>query len=224
MEDIPESQISTRVDQMVDDYLAERAAGTPSSVGSHLNYANPNYSSPNNLGWINALDGPVLGRGDAVHHHGTVPELDRYRPDDFAVALPGAAAAETALADQTPVSGSIDGRAAAAANGLHVKSEAVQISRLDAEMEPAIRAVAQAAQRLGLPTPVITSGNDSRHMNGSLHYSDQALDFRGNNISAAQGQAFQDEVRAILGERYDVEFETFANTSNNHLHVEFDPD
>ncbi|MAP45535.1 MAG: hypothetical protein CMN62_09805 [Sphingobium sp.] len=224
VEDIPESQISTRVDQMVDDYLAERAAGAPSSVGSHLNYANPNYSSPNNLGWINALDGPVLGRGDAVHHHGTVPELDRYRPDDFAVALPGAAAAETAPADQTPVSGSIDGRAAAAANGVHVKSEAVQISRLDAEMEPAIRAVAQAAQRLGLPTPVITSGNDSRHMNGSLHYSDQALDFRGNNISAAQGQAFQDEVRAILGERYDVEFETFANTSNNHLHVEFDPD
>ena len=132
--------------------------------------------------------------------------------------------ADTAPAAETPAGGPIDGRAVAADNGVQVKSEAVQISRLDAEMEPAIRAVAQAAQRLGLPTPVITSGNDSRHMNGSLHYSDQALDFRGNNISAAQGQAFQDEVRAILGERYDVEFETFANSSNNHLHVELDPD
>jgi hypothetical protein len=37
-------------------------------------------------------------------------------------------------------------------------------------MQPAIVAVARAAERLGLPTPVITSGNDSNHSARSLHY------------------------------------------------------
>lgn len=221
VEDIPESRISDRVDRLVDSYLAERAGGRASSIGSHLNYANPNYSSANNLGWINALDGPVLGRGDAIHRHGTVPELQRHRPGDFAVALPGA---PTPAENPAPQGGRIDGNAVAAANGVEIKNGNVRIGNLDASMDPAIRAVAEAARNLGLPTPVITSGNDSRHSTGSLHYSDRALDFRGNNISVAQGQAFQNEVRRILGGQYDVVFETFTNRSNNHLHVEFDPD
>jgi len=112
----------------------------------------------------------------------------------------------------------------AAEAGVQMKSDGVHIGRLDAAMSSAIRAVAQAAEKLGLPTPVITSGNDSRHSTASLHYADRALDFRGNNITIEQGRAFQAEVRGILGARYDVVFETFANRSNNHLHVEFDPD
>ncbi len=220
VEDIPASRISSRVDQLVDAYLAERAAGRPSSIGSHLNYANPNYSDQRNLGWIMRLDGPVLGRGDAIHRHGTVPELQRYRPGAFAIALPGASPTADGRA---PASAPIDGNAVAARNGVQVKGPSVRISRLDASMEPVISAVAQAARRLNLPVPVITSGNDSRHMNGSLHYADRALDFRGNNISIAQGQALAAEVRRILGGGYDVAFETFANSSNNHLHVEHDP-
>ncbi|MCH4894797.1 LysM peptidoglycan-binding domain-containing protein [Sphingomonas sp. SFZ2018-12] len=220
VDDIPASRISARVDQLVDSYLAERAAGRASSIGSHLNYANPNYSSANNLGWIMALDGPVLGRGDAIHRHGTVPELQRYRPGDYVVALPGAA--EPSPLRKPP--GAFDGRRLAAEAGVAIKEPGVRIDRLASEMAPAIRAVAQAAERLGLPTPVITSGNDSRHGTASLHYSNEALDFRGNNISVAQGHALRDEVQRILGDRYDVLFETFANASNNHLHVEFDPD
>jgi hypothetical protein len=61
-------------------------------------------------------------------------------------------------------------------------------------------------------------------MNGSLHYSDRALDFRGNNITDAQGRQLEAEVRAILGNRYDVHFEIFPDRpSNDHLHVEYDP-
>jgi len=86
--DLPMARVSARVDQLVDSYLAARAAGQPSSIGSHLNYANPNYSSHSNLGWIMALDGPVLGRGDAIHRHGTTPDLERYRPGAFVVGLP----------------------------------------------------------------------------------------------------------------------------------------
>lgn len=88
VDDLPASRISARVDRLVDTYLAERAAGTPSSIGDHLNYANPNFSDRVNLGWIMALDGPVLGRGNAIHRHGTTPDLQAARPGDFAVRLP----------------------------------------------------------------------------------------------------------------------------------------
>lgn len=223
VDDIPASRITDRVDRLVDSYLAERAGGRESSIGTHLNYANPNYSSPNNLGWINRLDGPVLGRGDAIHRHGTTPELERHRPGNFAVELPGGAATPQPAATTPAPAGRIDGNAVARANGVEVKNAGVRIGNLDGSMQPAIEAVAQAARNLGLPTPVITSGNDSRHSNGSLHYSDRALDFRGNNISEAQGRQLEAEVSRILGDRYDVLFETFANRSNNHLHVEFDP-
>jgi len=163
---------------------------------------------------------PVLGSGNAVHHHGTVPELQRYRPENLGIALPGSDAAVPT--PHVTESGRIDGRAAASANGVKVKNDAVAIGSLHPSMEPAIRIVAQEAARLDLPTPVITSGNDSRHSNGSLHYSDRALDFRGNNISAAEGDRLRAAVSARLGKDDDVLFETFLNTSNNHLHVEFD--
>lgn len=88
VDDLPDSRISARVDRLVDEYLAQRADGTPSSVGDNLNYANPNYSDRVNLGWIMALDGPVLGRGDAIHRHGTTPDLERSRPGAFDVRLP----------------------------------------------------------------------------------------------------------------------------------------
>lgn len=120
--------------------------------------------------------------------------------------------------------GTIDGRAVAAQHGVGVKNAAVRISSLHPAMGPVIGAVARAAQALGLPTPVITSGNDSGHKQGSLHFADRALDFRGNNISIAQGRALRAAVAADVGADYDVLFETFANRANNHLHVEFDPD
>ncbi len=89
VEQVPASQVTQRVSDIVDSYLAQRASGTPSSVGTHLNYANPHFSDKKNLPWIMALDGPVLGRGNAIHRHGTTPNLEQYRPAAFAVALPG---------------------------------------------------------------------------------------------------------------------------------------
>ena len=37
-------------------------------------------------------------------------------------------------------------------------------------------------------------------------------------------QASREGVRQRIGEDHDVVFETFSNASNNHLHVEYDPD
>lgn len=225
VDDIPMSRVSERVDRLVESYLAERAAGRASSIGSHLNYANPNYSDARNLGWINALEGPVLGRGDAIHRHGTTPDLERYRPAPFAIALPGGAPSSSpAVAPPAAPGAPFDGRVLAGQLGIAVKDARVDIDSLHPAMDPVMRAVATAAQRLGLPQPVITSGNDSRHSNGSLHYQDRALDFRGNNITDAQGAALAREVSQILGPGYDVLFETFpGNPANDHLHVEYDP-
>lgn len=117
----------------------------------------------------------------------------------------------------------INGNLVAAAHGVDVKSAAVKISKLHPKMEAAIIAVAGAAKALNLPKPVITSGNDSTHSSGSLHYKGRALDFRGNNISLSVGDKFRAEVAARLGDEYDVLFEVFMNAANNHLHVEYDP-
>ena len=227
VEQFPAARISERVDQLVDSYLAERAAGRGSSIGSHLNYANPIYADAVNLGWVNALDGPVLGRGDAIHRHGTTPDLERFRPEPFAIALPGdrqSAVQPAVRPEQSLPSRPFDGRIVAAEAGVAIKSDGVDIDTLHTAMAPVIRAVAEAADRLGLPQPVITSGNDSRHSARSLHYQDRALDFRGNNITDTQGRALQNEVRRILGPGYDVIFETFENNpANDHLHVEYDP-
>jgi LysM repeat protein len=87
VEEIPASMISRRVNDLVNSYLAERAAGRPSSVDTHLNYANPHFSDARNLGWIMRLDGPVYGSGNAIHRHGTTPDLQRYRPDAFNVVV-----------------------------------------------------------------------------------------------------------------------------------------
>lgn len=88
VEQIPASMVSRRVNDLVNSYLAQRAAGAPSSVGTHLNYANPHFSDARNLGWIMRLDGPVYGSGNAIHRHGTTPDLQRYRPPAFNVVLP----------------------------------------------------------------------------------------------------------------------------------------
>lgn len=69
---------------------------------------------------------------------------------------------------------------------------------------------------------LVTSGNDSSHMPGSKHYSDEALDFRTKHLSADDKHALRDTVKKRLGRDYDVVLESEGLT-NEHLHIEFDP-
>ena len=142
----------------------------------------------------------------------------------FGTAAPaGATPAPTPAPAPAAAAESIDGNAVAAANGVAVKSAAVKIGQLHPKMGAVIVAVAEAAKAMGLAQPVITSGNDSNHMNGSLHFKNRALDFRGNNIKVSVGKLLGENVADRLGSDYDVIFETFLQPANNHLHVEFDP-
>jgi conjugal transfer mating pair stabilization protein TraG len=104
--------------------------------------------------------------------------------------------------------------------GMTVKPGA-RLGRMDGGLVPALGVVADEARALGLPAPVVTSGNDStQHMAGSAHYADRALDFRGNNISDEQGERWATQVRDRLGEGYAVQFErSFDKPERDHLHV-----
>jgi len=84
---------------------------------------------------------------------------------------------------------------------------------------PAQQAILDAAAPLYAPTKqrlVITSANDGRHMDGSLHYDDQALDLRVWALPNPAGTAR--ELQKRLGEDFDVVFE------ETHIHAERDPE
>lgn len=115
--------------------------------------------------------------------------------------------------------GNVDGRPYARELGIGLKQGA-NIRSIEGDMIPAMAAVASEAQRLGLPKPIITSGNDSTHKPGSAHYDDRGLDFRGKNISVEQGRQWAEGVSDTLGKGYGVQFEVFPDEPNrNHLHV-----
>jgi len=105
-----------------------------------------------------------------------------------------------------------------ATRGRVLAKEGVQLAGLNTDaMLPAIRAANRAAG--GVAT--ITSALDGQHMNGSKHFTGEALDFRRvdwpafNDSEAAAAQA--DAIAAELGDQYDVLLE------QTHVHVEFDP-
>jgi hypothetical protein len=99
-----------------------------------------------------------------------------------------------------------------------------RVEGLRPEMTRIYGDVSDAWAAAGAPAPVITSGNDSRHMRGSRHYEDLAFDLRGNNIDAATAARIRDDLGRRIGGDYQVFYETFPrNPSNNHIHVEYDP-
>ena len=116
--------------------------------------------------------------------------------------------------------GPVDGARLARELGMGVKSGA-RLGRMDGDLVPAMGVVAEEARALGLPRPVVTSGNDStQHASGSAHYDNRARDFRGKNISDQQGEQWAERVRERLGANYAVDFERFPdNPARDHLHV-----
>jgi conjugal transfer mating pair stabilization protein TraG len=75
-------------------------------------------------------------------------------------------------------------------------------------------------ESFGVPA-VVTSGNDSQHMEGSLHFAGRALDFRTKHMSGG-GSAFsvRDQLRVALGPTFTVLLEDFGQ-ANEHLHVQY---
>ena len=118
---LPMSRIDARTNKLVDDWLAQRASGAQSSVGDNLNYLNPKYSGANGRGngWggdafqAEAIrNGYVFGKGNAKHYHGTTAGLQKYRPGDFGVNLPGQTGVDPIMTASTGGTGQVQQMAA----------------------------------------------------------------------------------------------------------------
>lgn len=83
-------------------------------------------------------------------------------------------------------------------------------------------AINNAAEFLKLPEMYITAGSNGKHMQGSKHYSLEALDFRTHHLTSIETAALIKEIRSRLGPDYDVIFEDVGK-ENEHGHVEYDP-
>lgn len=107
-----------------------------------------------------------------------------------------------------------------------IKDGSVRTGALTPPMQSAMGDIYSTAKQQGLPTPVITSAKDGDHMNGSRHYSGNAVDLRCNSsyASARSCSMFAKNIKSSLGSGYDVVFEDFGpGNSRNHVHVEYDP-
>ena len=65
----------------------------------------------------------------------------------------------------------------------------------------------------------ITSANDSKHMHGSKHYTNEAFDIRIRNLTGghAAARTWVAKMQHELGDDYDIVLE------KDHIHAEFDP-
>ena len=78
-----------------------------------------------------------------------------------------------------------------------------------------VAAVHNARVRCGFEgDTLVTSMNDSLHMQGSKHYTDEAADFRTRDLTQTQVNEWAVMCRTRLGKGYQVIIE------KNHLHVE----
>ncbi len=83
-------------------------------------------------------------------------------------------------------------------------------------------ALINAANVLDFPDMWVTSGNDSVHMKGSKHYTDEALDFRTHHLPKGDAEVLKISVQQRLGRDYQCILEDLGGP-NEHLHIEFDP-
>jgi hypothetical protein len=76
---------------------------------------------------------------------------------------------------------------------------------------------------LGLPSEVVvTAGSDGEHMEGSRHYTYQAIDVRSKTMTPDAKLAFRLALLRELGPNYLVLLEG-AGGPNEHFHVQFKP-
>jgi len=65
---------------------------------------------------------------------------------------------------------------------------------------------------------IITSGNDSKHMRGSKHYVNDAIDLRVWGLSALERTRVVTFLQVTCGRDYDV----LDEIRKNHIHLEYD--
>ena len=85
----------------------------------------------------------------------------------------------------------------------------------------AVAIVAEVLERYGADL-WITSARDGEHKEGSFHYSGEAFDVRSKHLPRYVKLEVLEELRAALGNEFDVLFE-YQGMPNEHFHIEHDP-
>jgi len=108
--------------------------------------------------------------------------------------------------------------------GLIRVKDGVDVSRLSDSVVDTWEVIDDVFELAGAPDAVITSTYDGKHMNGSLHYKDLAMDIRGSDIDDHLMKDIANELQERLGDDYDVGAEFFPKEPNrDHIHIEYDP-
>ena len=88
---------------------------------------------------------------------------------------------------------------------------------MDACIFDALYQLACIWEDYNIPTLVVTSGREGKHMETSLHYQGRAVDIRRWNVPEADLASVLTDIRRVLGLNWDVVLE------KTHIHVEYDP-
>uniref|UniRef100_UPI00146D1F8A hypothetical protein n=1 Tax=Desulfovibrio aminophilus TaxID=81425 RepID=UPI00146D1F8A len=102
------------------------------------------------------------------------------------------------------------------------KTENVRDKNLDPRITSQYETIGRIFKEHGAEV-VITSANDSKHMQNSLHYKNLAVDIRGKKDTHETMNAIRKSLQDALGPDYDVLYETYKNKDLNHIHIEYDP-
>ncbi|MFM2099275.1 MAG: hypothetical protein RLZZ366_814 [Pseudomonadota bacterium] len=196
-----------------------RDAGLSGLVGERISGANERMDRHQSD--TNSSNGDLHRRGDALFDN-----VGNAQRQSLAQTMPFLASLYSSAQMASVPTGSgmrFDATGFIHSSGVNIKP-GTNVRTLDAHMAPAIAIVSEESRGLGLTAPTVTSAQDRHHKRDSLHPDGRALDFRGKNISTAEGQLLAGRVSQRLGPDYDVQFEVFPkNPDNNHLHAEYDP-
>ncbi len=107
--------------------------------------------------------------------------------------------------------------------GLIKVKKGIDISKLKEEIKDTFDTIDDVYKYCNVPEATITSANDSKHKSGSKHYTDEAIDLRGNDVDDFKMKDISEELKQRLGKDYDIDPEFFPkNPSNDHIHIEYD--
>lgn len=96
--------------------------------------------------------------------------------------------------------------------------------KLQPEMAQALPLIDYAHDDIGLDRgAVVTSANDGRHMDGSLHYEGQAVDLRTRELNQLMIGKLAAALRKRLNGAEDLNRPYQVVVEHDHLHIEWDP-
>lgn len=97
--------------------------------------------------------------------------------------------------------------------------EGIDTSKLSDEIW---RALASIEDLFSPKDLIITSTYDGKHIPGSFHYKNKAVDIRSREFDETEARSIQSRVRQVLGSDYDFIWEPNA-PGGAHFHLEYDP-